>query len=86
MPLSIIFVCEIFDVWGIDFMRPFPVSFGKVYIILAMDYVSKQVEAKATSTDDAKVVVGFVKSHIFTRFDMPKAMINDRGTHFCSEQ
>ena len=38
--------CEVFDVWGIDSMGPFPVSFGYVYILLAVDYVSKWVEAK----------------------------------------
>ena len=60
MPLNNILVCEIFDVWGIDFTGPFPSSFGKIYIILAVDYVSKWVEAKATYTDDAKTVVEFV--------------------------
>ena len=48
MPQILILVVEIFDVWGIDFMGPFPVSFGNIYIILAVDYVSKWVEAKAT--------------------------------------
>ncbi|GJT13317.1 DNA-directed DNA polymerase [Tanacetum coccineum] len=62
MPLSPINVCEIFDIWGIDFMGPFPPSFGNVHIILAVDYVSKWVEAKATKTDDAKVVADFVKN------------------------
>jgi len=43
----------VFDVWGIDFMGPFPVSFGFTYILLVVDYVSKWVEAKATGTNDA---------------------------------
>ena len=34
-------ICEIFDVWGIDFMDPFPSSFGFMYILLAIDYISK---------------------------------------------
>ncbi|XP_031101912.1 uncharacterized protein LOC116005814 [Ipomoea triloba] len=82
MPLTPILVCEIFDVWGIDFMGPFPSSYHNVYIILAVDYVSKWVEAKATRTDSAKVVVEFVKSNIFARFGMPRSIISDRGTHF----
>ncbi|KAL0443923.1 UNVERIFIED_CONTAM: Transposon Ty3-I Gag-Pol polyprotein [Sesamum latifolium] len=85
MPLTPIIVCEVFDVWGIDFMGPFPPSFGKSYIILGVDYVSKWVEAKATRTDDAKTVVDFVKANIFSRFGMPRAIISDRGTHFCNK-
>nr|GEV84053.1 reverse transcriptase domain-containing protein [Tanacetum cinerariifolium] len=46
-------MCEIFDVWGIDFMRPFPSSRGKKYILVAVDYLSKWVEAKALPTNDA---------------------------------
>jgi hypothetical protein len=48
MPLTNILVSEIFDVWGIDFMVPFPFSFGNLYILLAVDYVSKWIEVKAT--------------------------------------
>ena len=84
MPQSPLIFCEIFDVWGIDFMGPFPSSHGYLYIILAVDYVSKWVEAKATRTDDAKVVAEFLKSHIFTRFGIPKALISDHGSHFCN--
>nr|GEV82761.1 reverse transcriptase domain-containing protein [Tanacetum cinerariifolium] len=59
MPQNAIQVCEIFDVWGIDFM--------------------------ALSTNDARVVVKLLKS-FFTRFGTPRAIINDRSTHFCNEQ
>ncbi|XP_021862234.1 uncharacterized protein [Spinacia oleracea] len=85
MPQHGIIVCEIFDVWGIDFMGPFPSSFGNLYIVLVVDYVSKWVEAIATITDDAKTVVKFVKSYIFNRLGMPKAISSDRGTHFCNK-
>nr|GEX73039.1 DNA-directed DNA polymerase [Tanacetum cinerariifolium] len=84
MPLSSINVYEIFDMWGIDFMGPFPPSFGNVYILLAVDYVSKWVEAKVMKTDDAKVVVNFVKANIFSRFGTPRAIISDRVTYFCN--
>ena len=53
MPQTPILFCENFDVWGIDFMGSFPVSFGYVYILLAVDYVLKWVEAKATRTNDS---------------------------------
>ena len=73
-----------FDVWCIDFMGPFPSSYGKLYILLQVDYVSKWVEARATHTNDFKVVCDFVKSNIFTRFGTPRAVINDRGSQFCN--
>ncbi|XP_031253479.1 uncharacterized protein LOC116111443 [Pistacia vera] len=82
MPQTPILFGEIFDVWGIDFMGPFLVYFGYVYILLAIDYVSKWVEAKATRPDDSKVVADFIKSNIFSRFGIPRALISDRGTHF----
>ncbi|KAM1277747.1 hypothetical protein ACFX2J_029853 [Malus domestica] len=84
MPQVPIFVVEIFDVWGIDFMGPFPSSFGFTYILLAVDYVSKWVEAKATRTNDSKVVADFVKTNIFSRFGMPRVLISDGGSHFCN--
>ncbi|GKD30053.1 reverse transcriptase domain-containing protein [Tanacetum coccineum] len=58
MPQNAIQVCEIFDVWGIDFMGPFPSSHGNKYILVAVDYLSKWVEAKALPTNDARVVYG----------------------------
>ncbi|GKA75450.1 reverse transcriptase domain-containing protein [Tanacetum coccineum] len=61
MPQNSIQVCEIFDVWGIDFMGPFPSSRGYKYILVAIDYLSKWVEAKALPTNDARVVVKFLK-------------------------
>jgi len=84
MPQQPMLFCEVFDVWGIDFMGPFPVSFGFTYILLVVDYVSKWVEAKATTTNDAQVIVDFVRSHIFCRFGVPRAIVSDQGTHFCN--
>nr|GEY33088.1 reverse transcriptase domain-containing protein [Tanacetum cinerariifolium] len=85
MPQNSIQVCEIFDIWGIDFMRPFPSSKGNKYILVVVDYLSKWVEAKALPANDARVFVKFLKS-LFSRFGIPWAIISDRGTHFCNDQ
>nr|GEZ30873.1 reverse transcriptase domain-containing protein [Tanacetum cinerariifolium] len=85
MPLNVIQVCKIFDVWGIDFIGPFPSLRGNRYILVAVDYLSKCVEAKALPTNDARVVVKFLKS-FFARFGTPRAIISDRGTHFCNDK
>jgi len=71
--------------WGIDFMGPFPSSRGNKYILVAVDYVSKRVEANALPTNDARVVLRFLKS-LFACFGVPKALISDRGTHFYNAQ
>ena len=44
MPLNPILVVELFDVWGVDFIGPFPTSYGYAYILVGVDYVSKWVE------------------------------------------
>ncbi|GJU79572.1 reverse transcriptase domain-containing protein [Tanacetum coccineum] len=71
------YVCEVFNVWGLDFMGPFPESRGNKYILVAVDYVSKWVEAQALPTNDARVVVKFLRS-LFARFGVPKALISDK--------
>ncbi|GKA87351.1 reverse transcriptase domain-containing protein [Tanacetum coccineum] len=57
MPQNAIQVCGIFEVWGINFMGPFPSSRGNKYILVAVDYLSKWVKAKALPTNDARVVI-----------------------------
>ncbi|GJS72845.1 reverse transcriptase domain-containing protein [Tanacetum coccineum] len=75
MPLNSIQVCEVFDIWGIDFMGPFPKSYKFEYILVTADYVSKWVEAQASPTNDARVVISFLEK-LLSSFDMPKALIS----------
>ena len=73
---------EIFNLWGIDFMGPFPPSDGKEYILVAVDYVSKWVEAIPTRTNDHQEVLRFITRYIFARYCCPRAIISDGGSHF----
>jgi len=85
MPLNPILVIEIFDCWGIDFMGPFPPSFGFLYILVVVDNVSKWIEAIPSRNNDHKTVIKFLKENILSRFGIPRAMISDGGTHFCNK-
>ncbi|KOM43187.1 hypothetical protein LR48_Vigan05g079100 [Vigna angularis] len=86
MPLQGILEVEVFDCWGIDFVGPFPPSFSNEYILVAVDYVSKWVEALAFPKNDASTVIKFLKRKIFSRFGTPRLLISDRGSHFCNFQ
>ncbi|GKG04796.1 reverse transcriptase domain-containing protein, partial [Tanacetum coccineum] len=77
MPQNPIQNVEIFDVWGIDFMSPFPSSRGSRYILMAVDNVSKWFKAKALPTNEARVVCKFLKQ-LFSRFGTPGAIISYR--------
>ena len=66
-------------------MDPFPSSYGHKCILLAVDYVSKWVEAIPTITCNAQVVLRFIRSNIFSRFGTPRAVISDEGSHFCNK-
>ncbi|KAK8954477.1 hypothetical protein KSP39_PZI002182 [Platanthera zijinensis] len=85
MPQNSFMECEIFDLWGIDFVGPLPPSFNNKYILVAVDYVSRWAEAQALPSNDARVVIKFLKK-LFSRFGTPRAIVSDRGTHFCNSQ
>ena len=66
-------------------MGPFSSSYGNKYILVAVDYVSKWVEAIASPTNDAKVVLKLFKTIVFRRFGVPKVVISDGGKHFINK-
>lgn len=86
MPLKPILEVELFDCWGIDFMRPFPPSYSNMYILVAVDYVSKWIEAIATQKSGSLTIIRFVKKNIFSRFGVPRVLISDGGSHFYNAQ
>ncbi|XP_070028836.1 uncharacterized protein [Nicotiana sylvestris] len=76
---------DIFDMWGVDFMGPFLISCGNAYILVAVDYVSKWVEAMFLPNNEARSLVSFLKKNIFTRFGTPRAIISDGSSYFCNK-
>ena len=66
-------------------MGPFPLSFGNIYILLVVDYVSKWVEASACPRNNANTVVGFIQRNILSRFRAPRTIIGDEESHFSNK-
>ena len=82
MPLMNNLQVELFDVWGIDYMGPFPKSGDAKYILVAVDYVSKWVEALPCRATDSKHAKKMFHEVIFPRFGTPRLVISDGGPHF----
>ena len=72
MPLNPILVVELFDVWGINFMGPFPTSFGCTCILVGVDYVSKWVEVVSCRAAYHKTVLKFLKRIFSPDLEFPK--------------
>lgn len=68
--------------WGMNFMEPFPSSFGNLYILLTVDYVSKWVEAMVTLKNDAKKIDSFQQKNILTCFGAPRLIVTEEGSIF----
>ena len=75
-------VIEPFGCWGFDFMGPFPSSHGYTHILVAIDYVTKWVEAIPTKSVDHKTSLKMLKDVICPRFGVPRYHMTDGGTHF----
>jgi hypothetical protein len=82
MPLTLNLRIDIFDVWGIDFMVPFPNSEGCEYILVAVDYLSRWVEALPCQAAKAMHLKRMFHEVIFLRYRVPRIVISDGGSHF----
>jgi hypothetical protein len=71
MPLKSNLQVEIFDVWGVDFMGPFHLSVQCEYILVAVDYVSKWVEALPCVAADSRSSKRMFQETIFPRLGVP---------------
>ena len=86
-PLTPIVPLAPFEKWGVDFIGPIqPLGTQRHrYIILATDYATKWVEARATRKNDAETSARFIFERIMMRFGHPLEIVSDRGTHFLNE-
>lgn len=85
MPLHKILEVDLFDVLDIDFMAPFIPSNQNQFILAIVDYVSKLVEATTFPTNDAKVLIKFLKKNIFTKFKTPRTIKSDERSPFYNQ-
>ena len=85
-PLHPIVVFAPFEKWGIDAVGPLPrTQSGKEFILVATDYMTKWVEAIATSSIKARDVAQFIYRNICTRFGVPLEIVSDHGPSFRGE-
>ena len=88
MPLRPLMVARAFTKWGFNFVGPIKPPAHKMhveYIIVATDYLTKWVKAKATVRNDARTTAKFLYENIFTRFGLPIEIVSDQGVHFINE-
>ena len=72
-----------FTKWGIDFTTCHPASTrGDCYIIVAVDYFTNWVRAMPTFNNDGKTTTLFIFNQIVARFDIPREIVTDHGSHF----
>jgi hypothetical protein len=86
MPLIHNLQIELFDVWGIDYIGSFPPSRKCEYILVAVDYVSKWIEALPCKKADNINSKKMFEEIIFPRFGVPRIVISDRGSHFIDKR
>ncbi|KAL0462487.1 UNVERIFIED_CONTAM: hypothetical protein Slati_0136300 [Sesamum latifolium] len=82
-PLEGIKIACPFDQWGIDIVGPFPLALAqKKFMIVAIEYFSKWVEAEAVAKISEKEVMNFIWKNIVCRFRVPRILISDNGAQF----
>ncbi|WP_176691493.1 DDE-type integrase/transposase/recombinase, partial [Enterobacter cloacae complex sp. GF14B] len=88
MPLRPMMGARAFAKWGIDYVGPISPPTYKThaqYIVVATDYLTKWVEAKATQKTNARTTAQFLYEYVFVRYGLPIEIVSDRGTHFINE-
>ncbi|GJW34669.1 reverse transcriptase domain-containing protein [Tanacetum coccineum] len=69
--------------WGMDVLGPLPEAPGKLrFVIVAVDYFTKWIEAKPLAKTTGKEVKKFVWDNIVCRYGLPKIIVTDNGTNF----
>ncbi|GKB21124.1 reverse transcriptase domain-containing protein [Tanacetum coccineum] len=72
--------------WGIDIFGPFPERPGKVkFLIVAMDYFTKWIEAKAVAAISGSQMKKFVWDNIVCHFGLPREIVSDNGKQFSGD-
>jgi hypothetical protein len=87
-PLKPIMAFEPFMKWGLNFMgpiKPIAKNTSNQYIIVAINYATKWVEAKVFRDNTTKNIVKFIYENIIIRFGCPTHFVSDQGNHFINK-
>jgi transposase InsO family protein len=85
-PLHPLQVGQPFDRVGIDIVGPMKITRqGNRYIVVATEYLTKWVEARAIPDMKATTIAKFIYEEIICRHGCPKELLSDQGTSFCNE-
>ena len=72
-----------FAQWGVDILGPFPPASGqRKFIVVAIDYFTKWVEAEPLAQITERKMEDFVQKSIIFRFGLPHTIITDNGRQF----
>ncbi|GAU41894.1 hypothetical protein TSUD_170050 [Trifolium subterraneum] len=73
--------------WGMDLLGPFPTAARQVkYLIVAVDYFTKWIEAEPLAKIDAPHILRFFKRNVLARFGIPQVVVTDNGTQFTNKK
>ncbi|XP_057808901.1 uncharacterized protein LOC131023379 [Salvia miltiorrhiza] len=86
-PMGVMYAACPFDKWGIDIVGKLPMApGGKCFLLVAVDYFSKWVEAEAVGKIDEVTVERFIWRNICCRFGVPRIIVSDNGTQFTGQR
>lgn len=85
IPITKMLEVKLFDIWAYISWGPLVRSYGYKYVLVVVEYVSKQVEVMALANNEGKIMVLFLRKNILSYFGVPQTIISDRSSYSCNK-